>query len=133
VKFVRLCKHGTVLIYSVGLIGVVDAQCTGVELVVDGQVYTEDVLYRPVGRSGSFITCRNCDDNINRPAWYNSSGTPVPSCPSEAVCFNQPSDTYRDLVYPAFEESVAGEYECRIRGGLSKSINIAVLGWWVDK
>jgi len=121
-------------ICSVGLTGVVDARCTGVELVVDGQVYKHDVLYRPIGYSGIAVTCQNCDDNINRPTWHMPNGALVPPCniSDGAVCFNWTNTRSRDLVYLNYEELLGGRYECGINGGLPKSVNITVLGGWVD-
>ena len=101
---------------------------------MDGQVYNEDVLYKPIGQNGVFITCQNCDDTVHRPIWHMPGGTQVPSCNTSdvAVCFDWPKDTSRDLIFSGFEESSVGVYECRIASIIQfpKSINITVLGWW---
>jgi len=110
-----------------------DAQCIGIELTVNGQVFDESTLYRPIGHSGDFVTCRKCDDNINKPIWHTEDGAKLSTCKktAAAVCFIRPDSRSRDLIFSAFQPSSAGVYECRLSGGFSKSINISILGQWV--
>ena len=120
---------------SLDMMAMVDAQCAGIQLMVNGEVFEESTLYRPMGHSDDFVTCHKCDDNIDRPAWYTANGTKLPACKktAEAVCTDRQGSTSRDLTFSRFRPSLAGNYECRLSGGFTKSINIKILGEWVHE
>jgi len=112
---------------------VVNAQCVGIELTVNGQVFDGSTLYRPNGHRGDFVTCQKCDDNINKPTWHMENGAKLASCKKApaAVCFTRQDSGSRNLTFLPFQPTLAGIYECRLSGGFSKSINISILGKWV--
>ena len=112
---------------------VVDAQCLGIELTVNGYVFNGSTLYRPIGLSGGFVRCQKCDDNANKPTWHSENGSKVFSCSkgAAAVCSTRGGSGSRDLTFSEFAPSLTGEYECRLSGGFRKSINISILGQWV--
>jgi len=104
----------------------IDAQCTGVELLVECQLLTTSTLYYPVWSSGSFVSCR-CTGS-GTPTWTYSNGTSVPSCGLyNAVCNSGVYLGSQNLTFSSFTQSLADSYDC-IESFYSTSISIAILG-----
>ena len=103
-----------------------NAECTlNVELLVDGVSWSPDeVLYKPVGSSGSFVTCQWCNDStLNNPRWLT-----IKTCKDKmpVICEIRGTRGVRDLHFSNFIRSQAGNYTCRGNGD-EQSIMIAVL------
>jgi len=108
----------------------IDAQCTGVQLLVDGQPFNAITLYKPVGSSGIFVNC-SCTTGNKRPDWFNPNGTKVLQCRNNERTTNYCTRTHditpaRALEYTSFMESEAGVYKC-MRENVMTSLTIAVL------
>ena len=105
----------------------VEAQCNGVELLVDGQLVTTPTLYYPVG-SFSAVSCR-CTGN-GTPTWTYSNGTSVPSCSLyTAVCSSSSGVHLRsqNLTFYSLTQSLAGRYDCT-GDGYTTSVTILNFG-----
>ena len=115
---------------TIGLISSVDGRCDGIELLIDDQPLNETVLYKRTGSSGVFVTCRKCDDNINKPTWHSLiTQSRVPGCSKDGdVCSSRIDSRSRGLNFLTFTPALAGLYECSIIGGFRTSINVSILG-----
>jgi len=104
----------------------VNAGCSQIELLVDGRSLATSTLYKPVGSSGLFVSCR-CTGS-GTPTWY-SNGTSVPSCAGlySAVCSDGVHLGSQNLTFSSFTQSLAGIYDC-IESFYSTRISIAILG-----
>ena len=121
----------TVFINFVGFLFIVfivlvNAECTfDIELLVDGNPWpSNEVLYKPVGSSGSFVRCQRCNDSYtDNPNWFG-----IPRCNNsmQMVCKSRAKNGFRDLQFSSFMKSVAQNYTCKGNGGDQK-IRIAVL------
>ena len=104
----------------------VNAECRfDIELLVDGSPWSSnEVLYKPVGSSGSFVGCRRCNDSYTDiPNWV---GIPLCNEKMQMVCKSKVRNGFRDLQFSSFNKSVAQNYTCKGNGGDQK-IRIAVL------
>ena len=102
------------------------AECVfDIKLLVDGTPWSSnEVLHKPVGSNGSFVTCQWCNDStLNNPKWLNIS-----TCNDRmpVVCEIRHIRGVRDLYFSHFIQSQAGNYTCRGIGGV-QSIIIAAL------
>ena len=98
----------------------VNTECTtGVELLVDGKLWPSNgtTLYKPVGSSGNFVRCRQCDDGSARhPSWFNPSGQKIHKCDEMSpgmICVNFTRPQVRDLKISNFMQSHVGNYTCQ--------------------
>ena len=103
-----------------------NAECKfDIELLVDDEPWSSnEVLYKPVGSSGSFVTCQWCNDStLSNPKWHS-----IPDCDDEmlVVCEIRGTKGIRDLQFSNFTQSQQKKYKCRGNGG-EQSIMIAVL------
>ena len=92
---------------------------------MDGNPWpSNEVLYKPVGSSGSFVRCQRCNDSYtDNPNWVD-----IERCNDkiQMVCKSKAENGFRDLQFSSFMKSVAQNYTCRGSGGDQK-IRIAVL------
>ena len=113
------------LVFSV----LIDAQCNKVNLLVDGQPFPGNTLYKPVGSSGSFVSCE-CNRN-RRVDWWDPEGMTVPTCGNISLtteyCVDEAPKSIRTLNFTSFMLSSAGAYTCRAKNILA-TLNISVLG-----
>ena len=102
-----------------------NAECTfDIELLVDGNTWqSDDVLYKPVGSSGSFVRCQRCNDEYaDNPNWLE-----IPNCNGRRmICQDKVKNGIRDLNFSSFIQSQAGNYTCEGNNG-TQSIMIVVL------
>jgi len=109
----------------------IDAQCTGVQLLVDGQPFTATTtLYKPVGSKGIFVSCSCTIENKN-PDWFGPDEMKVLQCKNKERTTNYctrslPNTAARALNFTSFMESEAGVYKC-MKGNVMTSLTIAVL------
>ena len=111
--------------------GLIDAQCTGVQLLVDDQPFTATTLYKPVGSSGTFVSCM-CTTGERRPNWLDPNGMKVILCKddkerSSEYCADNPDRMTRSLTFTSFMQSQEGNYTC-MGENVNKSLTIAILG-----
>ena len=92
---------------------------------MDGNPWpSNEVLYKPVGSSDSFVRCQRCNDNsTDNPNWI---GIPLCNDKMQMVCKSKAENGFRDLQFSSFMKSVAQNYTCKGNGGDQK-IRIAVL------
>ncbi|XP_065918202.1 receptor-type tyrosine-protein phosphatase S-like isoform X7 [Dysidea avara] len=122
------CLQCCVLVLAVFSV-LIDAQCTKVNLLVDGQPYSGNTLYKLVGSSGSFVSCE-CITN-RRVDWWDPEGMMVPTCGNISLtteyCVDETPRRIRTLNFTSFMLSSAGAYTCRAKNILA-TLNISVLG-----
>lgn len=113
--------------YLLVFTALVKAECTGIELLVDGKPFNDDILYKPVGSSGTFVTCQQCSTDIT-PSWFKS-GIKVSSCDdggaSPMICVDSKNDN-SDLQFSFFMQSHTGSYTCG-KYGDHRTLTIDVL------
>ena len=94
---------------------------------MDGKPFNDDVLYKPVGSSGTFVRCLECDTNVT-PNWFKSD-IKITSChESDAqsmICANS-KNNIGDLRFPFFIHPHRGNYTCSNHGN-HKTLIIDVL------
>ena len=104
-----------------------NAVCTyDIELLVDGNQWpSNEVLYKPIGSSGSFVRCQRCNDRYtDNPNWLG-----IQNCVDDSqrmICEDRVKNGIRDLTFSSFIQSQVGNYTCGGNGG-TQSIMIAVL------
>ena len=132
---IHACDHinikSTVSTNFVGIFYVVfvvlaSAECMfDIELLVDDESWpSNEVLYKPVGSSGSFVTCQWCNDSsTGNPNWVS-----IPICDDKMpmICASRAGSGVRDLQFSSFMQAQAGSYTCRGNDD-TQSIMIAVL------
>ena len=94
---------------------------------MDGKLFSDDVLYKPVGSIGTFVRCLECDTNMS-PNWFKSD-VKISSC-SESyaqsmICANS-KNNISDLQFSLFLHPQRGSYTCSKHGN-HKTLIIDVL------
>ena len=119
-----LCSYEFCWFISV-VVALANAECTfDIKLMVDGNPWpSHDVLYKPVGSSGSFVRCQRCNDEYTEnPNWLK-----IKNCNGKRmICQDRVENGIRDLKFLSFIQSQAGNYTCEGNNG-TQSIMIAVL------
>ena len=96
---------------------------------MDGQQFTNPILYKPLGSSGTFVSCR-CSMN-QRVDWWSPQGMKVLACGSKMLstnyCVDNSSRRTRTLNFTAFMLPSAGNYTCRGKH-IVANLSINVLG-----
>ena len=113
--------------YCIALIVLVKAECTGIELLVDGIPFNNDMLYKPLGSSGTFVGCRECSTGVT-PSWFKSDAK-ISSCGDggnrSMICVDSRNNNI-DLQFLFFLHSHRGSYTCS-KYGDHKTLTIDVL------
>jgi len=109
----------------------IDAQCNGVQLLVDSQPFTAITLYKPVGSKGIFVNCSSCTTGKKNLDWFNPDGMKVLHCRNKERTTNYCTRSHyntasRALDFNSFMESEAGVYKC-MKENVMTSLTIAVL------
>ena len=103
-----------------------NTECTvDIELLVDGNPWpSSEVLYKPVGSSGSFVRCQWCNDSITgNPKWANTPGC---NGKMQMICEKRIKTGIRDLQFSSFMQSQVGNYTCKGNGDI-RNIMIGIL------
>ena len=98
------------------------------ELLVDSKSFNDDVLYKPVGSTGNFVSCQLCNAEVT-PDWFKS-GVKISPCgsgsgPLQEICADNKNNK-SDLQFSFFLQSHIGSYTCS-KHGSHKSLTIEVL------
>ena len=109
-------------------VALVKAECTGIELLVDGKPFNDDTLYKPIGSHGTFISCQHCGTDMI-PGWFRD-GIEISSCDNDndhpvMICVKTKTNS-SELQFTFFQQSHTGSYTCG-RYGDHKMVTIDVL------
>ena len=84
---------------------------------MDGKPFTDDILYKPLGSSGTFVRCRECSTGVT-PSWFKSDAK-ISSCGDgdnrSMICVDSRNNNI-DLQFLFFLHSHRGSYTCGKHG-----------------